>query len=126
MTRPGHVPITRMRFRGRGPTLRAMCAVFRSRPGIGLSAADIAHDGKLEFRDVHQRLADTPELFVRLPRQADGNVKYRLASGLHGLGAEEIARFIAHETRIESRIAGIILAALALVISITLTMSLAY
>jgi hypothetical protein len=126
MTRPGHVPITRMRFRGRGPTLRAMCAVFRTRPGVGLSAVEIAHEGKLDFRDVHQRLADTPELFVRLPRQADGNVKYRLASSLHALGAEDISRFIDRETRIESRIAAIILAVFALVISVTLALSLKY
>ena len=126
MTRPGHVPITRLRFRGRGGTLRAMCGVFRIRPGVGLSAAEIAEEGRLDFRDVHQRLLDTPELFVRLPRQADGNVKYRLASDLHGLGAEDIARLIARETRNESRIAGIVIAVFALVISITLALSLKY
>ena len=40
------------------------------------------------------------------------------------MGAEEISHFIDHETRIESRIAGIVIAAFVLVIAVTLTLSL--
>jgi hypothetical protein len=124
MTRPGHVPITRLRFVGRGPTLRAMCGVFREHPGVGLSASEIAEYGKLGFRDVHQRLLDTPELFVRLPKRPDTNVRYRLASGLASQTPEAIDRFIADETRAETRLAAIVAAAFVAVFLTALTLSL--
>ena len=124
MSRPGHVPITRLRFRGRGPTLRAMCKVFQDHPGVGLSATEVAEQGNLNFRDVHQRLADTPELFVRLPTQADRNVRYRLASALQSKSAAEVAGYIERQTRIESRIAAIVIASFALVFAVATTLSL--
>ena len=75
MSRPGHVPITRLRFRGRGPTLRAMCKVFQDHPGVGLSAT-------------------------------------------------EVAGYIERQTRIESRIAAIVIASFALVFVVAMTLSL--
>jgi hypothetical protein len=125
MTRPGHVPITRLRFRGRGPTLRSMCEVFRKNPGSGMSAAEVAERGDLDFRDVHQRLADTPELFVPLPRQADGNARYQLASAMAGKSPSEVAGYIEGQTRIESRIAAIVVATFVLVFVVAITLSLA-
>jgi hypothetical protein len=124
MARPGHVPITRLRFYGRGATLRAMCQVFREHPGVGLSASEIAEHGKLGFRDVHQRLLDTPELFVRLPKRPDANVRYRLASALASESPEAVDRFIAEATRAETRIAAIVAAAFVAVFLTALTLSL--
>ena len=124
MARPGHVPITRLRFRGRGPTLRAMCQVFREHPGVGLSASEIAEYGKLGFRDVHQRLADTPELFVRLPKRHDANVRYRLATALASRSPADVERFIESETRAETRVAAVVIAAFVAVFLTALTLSL--
>lgn len=124
MARPGHVPITRLRFCGRVATLRAMCQVFREHPGVGLTASEIAEHGKLGFRDVHQRLLDTPELFVRLPKRPDANVRYRLVSVLASESPEAVDRFIAEATRAETRIAAIVAAAFVAVFLTALTLSL--
>jgi hypothetical protein len=112
-----------MRFRGRAGTLNAMCGVFLEHPGVGLTPNEIASYGSLGFRDVHQRLQDTPELFIRLPKQPDRNVRYRLASSLASRSPEEIAEFIAEQTRIETRIARIVISAFVLIFLTALTLS---
>jgi len=101
-----------------------MCRVFRERPGVGLTASEIADSGDLEYRDVHQRLLDTPELFVRLPKRPDTNVRYRLVSSLAGRSAEQVDRFIEAETRAETRLAAIVVGAFVAVFFTALTLSL--
>ena len=124
MTRPGHVPITRMRFRGRGQTLNAMCTVFREHPGKGLTANEIAEHGGLHFRDVHQRLLDTPELFIRVPSQGDRNVRYRLSSAIASHSPEQVAAFIDEQTRIETRLVRIVVSTFVLIFVTAVTLSL--
>jgi hypothetical protein len=119
------VPITRLRFYGRQRSLAAICAVFREHPGVGLSASEVAEHAGLGFRDVHQRLADTPELFIRVPKRANTSVRYRLATALVGADPEEVGRVIADATRSEVRLAAVVVAGFVAVFVGALTLSLA-
>jgi hypothetical protein len=101
-----------------------MCEVFRQHPGESLTAADLAARGGIDFRDVHQRLLDTPELFVRLPKRPNTSPRYRLATALAGSSPAEIAAFIDAASRAESRTAAIVIAAFVLVFVIALSLSL--
>jgi hypothetical protein len=113
MARPGSVPITRLRFRGRANTLNALCRSFRDQPRQTFTAGELAARTGRDFRDVYQRLSETPELFFHMPKKAGGITRYRLASAVERMNDEETAAFIDAETRLETRnaiavIAGII------------------
>ena len=123
MARPGGVPITRLRFVGRTDVLKRMCRAFREHPNVSMTADEVAEHSRLPFREVYQRLTETPELFVRLIRSKGGdpNSRYRLASALAAKDADGVASFIDKQRGIEARIAAIIvLGFIALVIFSTL------
>ena len=109
MARPGWVPITRLRYVGRTDVLNRMCRTFLARPKESLTADEVAEHSHLAFREAYQRLIETPELFVRMPRRKGGdpNPHYRLASALAELDADGVAAFIDKQKGIEARIAAI-------------------
>ena len=109
MARPGSVPITRLRFRGRTEVLLTLCQLMRDNPGVGLTANQAAQMTGLTHRDVRQRFAETPELFIRVRKSKDGNTRYRLASSIASLSPDGVVAFIDAETRAETRLAAIVI-----------------
>lgn len=115
MTRPGSVPITRLRFRGRSATLNRLCRAFREHPRQALTASVLAEYTGVPFRNVHQRLAETPELFLPLPKKRNTNTRYRLTGAVERMSDEETQAFIDGQTRAETRLAvGVVSAILAI------------
>lgn len=109
MARPASVPITRLRFRGRAATLNAICQAFHDRPQQSLSASDVATATEIDFRNVHQRLAETPELFIHLRKKKGESTRYRLASNVERMSAAETASFIDEQERVETRLVAIVI-----------------
>jgi hypothetical protein len=112
MARPGSVPVTRLRFRGRTSTLRRMCHAFREHPSQSLTAAEVAEYTDIAFANVHQRLHETPELFVAVPKKKNTNSRFRLTTQLASMGEEETQVFIEEQSRIETWLAVRIVSAL--------------
>lgn len=112
MARPGSVPITRLRFRGRTSTLSRMCRAFREHPAQSLTAAEVAEYTDIAFANVHQRLRETPELFVAVPKKKNTNSRFRLTTQLASMGEEETLAFIAEQSRIETWLAVSIVSAI--------------
>lgn len=108
MARPASVPITRLRFRGRTETLNAICQVFREHPHVSLSATDVAEYAQRDFRDVHERLSETPELFVHLRKKRGESTRYRLTSDVEKMGVAETAAFIDEQVRVETRLVAVV------------------
>lgn len=90
------------RFRGKSRRLVALAECFLDDPGRGLSAPHIGRATGIGLYETARMLNDTPELFVKLPRRADGITRYRLASSVAARGRDGIADFIAGNARRES------------------------
>lgn len=105
MARPGSVPITRLRFVGRGATLNKLCGAFREHPKQALTAIVLTEYTGLGFENVHQRLTETPELFIALPRKPDTTTRYRLTSPVERMDEAQTREFIDKQTRSEARLA---------------------
>ncbi len=105
MARPGSVPITRLRFRGRTSTLSRMCRAFREHPSQSLTAAEVADSTDIAFANVHQRLSETPELFVAVPKKKNTNSRFRLTTQLASMNEEETQVYIEEQSRIETWLA---------------------
>ena len=114
MARPGSVPITRLRFRGRTSTLTRICGAFREHPSQSLTAAEVAEHTDITFANVHQRLSETPELFVAVPKKKNTTPHFRLTTQLASMGEEETRAFVEEQSRVETWLAiGIVSAILA-------------
>jgi len=105
MARPGSVPITRLRFRGRAATLNTLCRTFREHPRQALTASGLAEMTGIPYRDVHQRLSETPELFLALPKKPNTTTRYRLTGEVERMDEDEVRVFIEAQTRTETRLA---------------------
>lgn len=105
MARPGSVPITRLRFRGRTSTLSRICHAFREHPAQSLTAAEVSDYTDIAFANVHQRLRETPELFVAVPKKKNTISRFRLTTQLAGMDEEETRAFIEEQSRIETWLA---------------------
>jgi hypothetical protein len=105
MARPGSVPLTRLRFRGRASSLNALCRAFREHPRQAFTANALADLTGLPFRDVYQRLAETPELFLPLPKKPNTNTRYRLTGNVERMDEEATRVFIEAQIRTETRLA---------------------
>ena len=110
MARPGSVPITRLRFVGRGATLNKLCRAFREHPRQSLTAIVLTEYTGLGFENVHQRLTETPELFIALPKRPDTTTRYRLTGPVERMDEAQTREFIEKQTRSESRLAMFVVA----------------
>jgi len=109
MARPASVPITRLRFRGRAGTLNALVQVFRDHPKQSLTVAAAAEFSQREFRDVHERLSETPELFIHLKKKKGEPTRYRLISDVEKMTVEETKAFIDQQVRAETRLVAVVI-----------------
>jgi len=104
-SRTSRLPITRMRFRGHAETLNAICRCLQEHPKQALTAIVLVEYTGLGFENVHQRLTETPELFIALPRKPDTTTRYRLTSPVERMDEAQTRDFIEKQTRSESRLA---------------------
>ncbi len=103
MARPASVPMTRLRFCGRGDTLKTLVNAFREHPKQALTASLLEEYTGLSFQNVYDRLKETPELFSVLPKRPDANTRYRLTLAVERMSAAETQAFIARHTRAEKQ-----------------------
>jgi hypothetical protein len=94
----------RLRFRGHERSLNTIWQAFHDRPRTALTAAELADITGLPFPEVHARLTQTPEMFLRLPPKPKTNTQYRLAMRVERLSPDAITAFIRSAERSETRI----------------------
>lgn len=97
----GFIPIT-FRFRGKLKRLADIYQCFLDHPDTGLHPTQIARHTGIPFAEVHARLQQTPELFVKLPGRGDGITRYRLTSSTAARAPEEVEKFLVAQARKES------------------------
>jgi len=97
----GFIPIT-FRFRGKVQRLLKMYHCFLENPDKALHPTQISRQSGLSLAEVQARLNATPELFVKLPRRADGTTRYRVTSAMTALGEEGVDAFLIGAARKES------------------------
>jgi len=79
----------------------SICTAFKEHPGRGLHPSQIARFTGLPIAQVNDRLNGTPELFVRLPAR-EGITRYRLATSLASLGADDLEALVRKAARTET------------------------
>ena len=108
------------RFKGRVNRLLALYRMFKSEGDKGLHPAQIARATGMSILDVNERLLDTPELFVRLPRRPDGVTRYRLTSATAAQSEQEVKSMLndlaRRETLVMYAVTSIVLLALVIVL----------
>ena len=98
------MPFFRFRFRGKVRRIFDIYLSFMDNGGNAMHPVEVARMANCSMQEASQRLADTPELFVRLPRRPDGLTRYRLSSQLAGRTPEEIEALLHRLARRESMI----------------------
>ncbi len=97
----GIIPIT-FRFRGKLRRLALIYKCFQDSPGEALHPAQISRRTGLSLAEVNNRLTETPEMFIKLPKRPDGMTRYRLASAKAALTPEEVEQFLLKAARRET------------------------
>ncbi len=90
------------RFRGKTGGLLAIVDCFLAEPDKGLSPAYIGRQIGMPIYDAVRLLAQTPELFVKLPSRGDGITRYRLASSVTARGKEGVYALVQRNARRET------------------------
>ena len=93
--------IARLRFYRHEQTLNAMWHAFNDRPRQALTAGDLAEITGLPIEDIHLRLVQTPEMFLKLPPKPHSNTRYRLALRVEHLSADAVAKYLRSTARTE-------------------------
>jgi len=96
--------IARLRFHGHEKTLNAMWQAFNERPRQALTAGELADITGLSIEDIHARLTQTPEMFLRLPPKPRTNTRYRLAMRVEHQAAATVAAYVRSVAKSEIRI----------------------
>jgi len=97
----GFLPIS-FRFRGKLRKLALIYTCFKENPGVGLHPVQISKQTGLSLAETNNRLSVTPEMFVKLPKRADGLTRYRLISIRATQTPEEVEKFLIAAARKES------------------------
>ncbi|MBX3708073.1 MAG: hypothetical protein KF911_15715 [Pseudomonadales bacterium] len=97
----GLLPVN-FRFRGKVGRLTDIYRCFLDHPGVGLHPTQIARHTGISFAEVNVRLQRTPELFVKLPKRADGITRYRLTSSTAAQSQDDVEAFLASAARKET------------------------
>lgn len=97
----GIIPL-KFRFRGKLRRLARIYQCFLDHPGTGLHPTQISRYTGLGFAEVSDRLDNTPELFVKLPKRPDGITRYRLTSTTTAMSREDVEKLLIGAARKES------------------------
>jgi len=90
------------RFRGKTKRLLTLYHCFLEHPGVGLHPIQISKFTGMSFQQVIQRLDNTNELFVKLPKRKDGITRYRLTSSTAAQSQEAVEKMIQTAAKRES------------------------
>jgi len=104
MAAPLDLGIARLRFHGHEKTLNALWHAFNDRPRQALTAGELADITGLSIEDIHARLTQTPEMFLKLPPKPRSNTRYRLALRVEHQAADAVAAYVRSAARSEMRI----------------------
>lgn len=99
-----NMPFVRFRFRGKVRRIFDIYLSFMDNGGQAMHPIEVARMANCSMQEASVRLADTPELFVRLPKRADGLTRYRLTSQLATKTPEEVEALLKRHARRESMI----------------------
>ncbi len=99
-----NMPFVRFRFRGKVRRIFDIYLSFMDNGGHAMHPIEVARMANCSMQEASVRLADTPELFVRLPQRADGLTRYRLTSQLATKTPEEVEALLKRHARRESMI----------------------
>lgn len=97
-----NLPFIRFRFRGKVRRLFDIYLSFKDSGGNAMHPVEVARMANCTMQDASRHLADTPELFVRMPKRPDGLTRYRLTSQIAGRTPEEIEAMLHRLARRES------------------------
>lgn len=89
------------RYLGRERQIEALFGAFDAADRQALHPIQISRETGLDMHQVQQRLDGCPELFVRLPRNPEGLVRYRISSSAAALGVPEVEQLIRNRARSE-------------------------
>lgn len=89
------------RYLGRERQIEALFEAFAAADGQALHPIQICRETGLDMHQVQQRLDNCPELFVRLPRNPEGLVRYRITSSAAALGGGQVQQLIRKRARSE-------------------------
>ncbi|MCC5873237.1 MAG: hypothetical protein JJU22_12625 [Gammaproteobacteria bacterium] len=89
------------RYLGRERQIEALFQTFQEAEGQALHPIQICRETGLDMHQVQQRLDHCPELFVRLPRNPEGLVRYRITSSAAVLDASQVKQLIRRRARSE-------------------------
>jgi hypothetical protein len=104
MAAPLDLGIARLRFHGHEQTLNAIWQAFNERPRQALTAGELAEITGRPIEDIHARLTQTPEMFLRLPPKPRTNTRYRLALRVEHQAADAVATYVHSVARSELRV----------------------
>jgi hypothetical protein len=99
-----NMPFVRFRFRGKVRRLFDIYLSFMDNGGTAMHPMEVSRMANCSMQEAAARLADTPELFVRLPKRADGLTRYRLSSQLAGKSPEDVEALLKRHARQETLI----------------------
>jgi hypothetical protein len=97
----GIIPIS-FRFRGKLRRLALIYDCFQRNSGVALHPAQIARQTSISLTEANNRLSDTPEMFIKLPKRPDGLTRYRLSSAKTLMTPEEVEKFLILAARKET------------------------
>jgi len=89
------------RYLGRERQIEALFQAFDAVDRQALHPIQISRETGLDMHQVQQRLDTCTELFVRLPRNPEGLVRYRMTSSAAALNATAVEQLIRSRARSE-------------------------
>ncbi|MBM4203479.1 MAG: hypothetical protein FJ194_04925 [Gammaproteobacteria bacterium] len=99
-----NLPFFRFRYRGKVRRLFDIYLSFKDNGGNAMHPMEVARMANCSMQEASARLADTPELFIRVPKRPDGLTRYRLSSQLAGKTPEEVEALIKQHSKRETLI----------------------
>ena len=106
-----------LRFLGKERQILALYDTFVEANDLGLHPTELSRHTGLDMHTIQERLDACPEIFVRLPRNPEGLVRYRLTSSASVMPDEEVRALVLRRARTEKLQ---VAAAVAIVISFLL------
>ncbi len=89
------------RYLGRERQIEALFQTFQAAEGQAMHPIQICRETGFDMHQVQQRLDNCPELFVRLPRNPEGLVRYRITSSASVMDLSQVQQLIRKRARSE-------------------------
>lgn len=90
-----------LRYLGKERQLLALYDAFKDAEGQARHPTELSPEVGLDMHTVQTRVEGAPELFVKLPRNPEGLVRYRLTSSASTLSRAQVEQLIRRRARTE-------------------------